>query len=100
MQWEDALVLCAAVVLGRPAFAGEDCAGKEAVAGEKVQLPAGVTEQTFSPFPVPRLMLEMPGRPISKEEMVHQVREAESRADTSRASPSQDGTGGNTGAGR
>lgn len=100
MRWVDALILCGAVVLGHAAFAEEDSVARDAVRGEKVQLPAGVTEQTFSPPPMPRFMLEKATQPLSMDEMIRQTRETESRAGTGRALPLQDGTGGNSGAGR
>ncbi len=46
----------------------------------KVVLPNGVTEEMLAPPPVPRFMLEKPGRPLTMDEMLQQVREAESRA--------------------
>ncbi len=48
----------------------------------KVVLPHGVTEEMLAPPPVPRFMLEKPGKPLTIDEMLQQVREVESRAKT------------------
>jgi hypothetical protein len=90
MRWAGVLVLLGAVVLGHAAVAGEDLVPRKDARGEKVQLPAGVTEETFAPPPVPRFMLEKPVLPLSMDEMIRQTREAEGRATPNLASPKQD----------
>ncbi len=40
-------------------------------------LPHGVTEEMVSPPPVPRFLLKPPTQPLTMEEMMQQVREAE-----------------------
>ncbi len=46
----------------------------------KYVLPEGITEEMLAPPPVPRFMLERPARPLTTDEMVQQVHEAEARA--------------------
>lgn len=90
MRCVGALVLCGAVAIGHAALAGENSLTGDAVPGEKVQLPAAVTDETFAPPPVPRFMLEKPVQPLSIDEMIRQVREAEERANLNRASSNHD----------
>jgi len=57
-------------------------------ASKKVVLPEGVTEEMLAPPPVPRFMLEKPAKPLSKEEMMDQVRDAEKKAAVAVKQPS------------
>lgn len=90
MRWVGALILCGALVQGHNALAAEDSVSRNALPGKKADLPAGVSEGTFSPPPVPRFMLEKSTQPLSMDQMIRQAREVESRANMNRASPGQD----------
>jgi hypothetical protein len=79
------LLLCCGIVTGGLAVAGED--GKPAVALQKsaAKLPPGVSEDMFSPPPVPQFMLEKTPQPLPVDEVLRQLHEAESRANAGRS---------------
>jgi hypothetical protein len=63
-------------------LAQEATSGEKSVktSTQKIVLPAGITEEMLAPPPMPRFMLEKPGKPLTIEEMTQQAREAEKKA--------------------
>jgi hypothetical protein len=56
------------------------CTHLASVQNSPAPLPQGVTEEMVSPPPVPRFLLKPPTQPLTMEEMMQQVREAEAEA--------------------
>ena len=68
------LVVCVGLAHGQQSPSGDRASAP------RVALPPGVSEDMLAPPPVPRFMLEKPGKPLTLDEMRAQVREAERHA--------------------
>ena len=79
-----ARVLCIACLILGTNFAlaqnSSIAAPATAASAPKPSLPEGVTEEMLAPPPVPGFMLRAPAMPLSLDEMVQQVHEAEQKA--------------------